>query len=177
MKRLASIIAATAAAAAIAAAISLPAGAAGAGAEELSTFATCARAHGLAIPADLEGVAIKSWLGAHADDPGFEKAVAACDTSPRGPVKVFADRSPEELVTCLRDHGLDAPANAEELKPWITTQIDTAAGNAALNACGVDVHPNEKAAVGRPAEKGTAICTGVTSAAPKAVKAVKADGT
>jgi hypothetical protein len=140
MKRLASIIAATAAAAAVAAAISLPAGADSAP-DEFATFTSCLRAHGLAIPAGLDPMASKMWLHAHEGSASFQTDIDACDPKPAkssGP-------APEELVACLRDHGLTPPASIDELKPWMAQQTDTAAGKAALSACGVNSHPVSKA--------------------------------
>jgi hypothetical protein len=148
MKRLVSIIAATAAAAAVAAAITLPAGAdSGAKAsqsDELAAFTSCLRAHGLAVPTGLEPVALKGWLGDHEGSASFEAAVNACEPHTEGPAKAPAP-SPEELVTCLRDHGLDAPATIDQLKPWVLQQSQTESGKAALTACGFDARPVEKA--------------------------------
>jgi hypothetical protein len=148
MKRLASIIAATAAAAAVAAAISLPAGAdsraRASASDELATFTSCLRAHGVAIPAGLEPVALKLWMRDHEDSAGFQTAVNACDPKPGGPTKAPGP-APEELVACLREHGLTAPATIDELKPWMAQQGDAGAGKAALSACGVDSRPVDKA--------------------------------
>jgi hypothetical protein len=141
MKRLVSIIAATAAAAAVAAAISLPAGADSGPRDELATFTSCLRAHGLAVPADLDPLALKLWLGAHEDSAGFEIAINACE--PDKPAKVSGP-APEELVSCLRDHGLTPPTSIDQLKPWMAQQDGTAAGRAALSACGIDSRPVDK---------------------------------
>ena len=75
MKRLLTIVAATAASAAVTAAITLPAGASDQANPKDAPFVACLRAHGLDIPADTTGDAIKGWLLAHdhADD-----ALAAC---------------------------------------------------------------------------------------------------
>jgi hypothetical protein len=146
MKRLASIIAATAAAAAVAAAISLPAGAdSGANApDELTTFTSCLRAHGLAIPEGLEPMALKQWLGDHESSAGFQAAVDACE--PKRDERVTAPGpAPEELVACLRDHGLTPPSTIDQLKPWMGQQDGTAAGRAALTACGIHSRPVDKA--------------------------------
>ena len=106
MKRFLTIVAATA----VAAAVTIPALAdSGSPADELGTFAACLRTHGIPIPADLEGVAIKEWVGAHQDTAGLEAAFKACDPNPRQGDK--ADHAaPEQLVACLRAKGLEPPA-------------------------------------------------------------------
>ena len=142
MKRLASIIAATATAAAVAAAISLPAGADGGARESdaLDTFAACLRAHDVAVPTGLDAIALKTWIGDHEDSPGVQSAVEACNPKPDERKKASGP-APEELVTCLRDRGLAPPSSIGQLKPWIAQQADTADGNAALSACGIDSRP------------------------------------
>jgi hypothetical protein len=150
MQRLLAIIAATAAAAAVAAAISLPAGAAKSGSDELATFASCLRAHGAAIPTGLDAVATKEWLGAHEQEADVSKAMDACNPVTVRREKTGNTASPAELVSCLHDHGLEAPATIDELKPWVARQMDTAAGKAVLNACGLDTAPADKRAGGGP---------------------------
>ena len=148
MKRLLSIIAATAAAAAVAAAISLPAGADDGPrqSDELATLTACLRSHGLAVPAGLEPLALKQWIGEHEDSP----AIAACDLKPD---KVKQDAvPPEKLLACLRDQGLTPPSTIDRLKPWMAQQ-DATTGRAALSACGVDSRPVEKAPGGCAGEK------------------------
>ena len=142
MKRFLTIIAATA----VAAAITIPAVADnGSPADELATFATCMRAHGVPVPTDLEGVAIKQWVGDHEDAEGLKAAFQACDPHPNQGDKADS-AAPQELVACLRAKGLQPPANVSELKPWILQQSQTAAGNTALKACGF-AGPEEKHAV------------------------------
>ena len=132
MKRFLTIVAATA----VAAAITIPAVAdSGSPSDELETFATCLRTHGIAIPADLHGVAIKEWVGAHQDTAGLEAAFEACDPHP-DKVDKADNAAPEKLVACLRTKGLEPPAGIEDLKPWIIQQSQTATGKEALNACG-----------------------------------------
>jgi hypothetical protein len=142
MKRFLSIIAATAAAAAVAAAISLPAGADDGPRDELATFTSCLRAHGLPVPEGLDAMASKQWVGAHEGSPGFEAAMNACDPKPD---RQAENSSPEELVSCLREHGLTPPTSIDELKPWMAQQDGTTAGRAALSACGVNSRPVDKA--------------------------------
>ena len=77
MKRFLTIIAATA----VAAAVTIPALADGESpsSDRSATFETCLRAHGIPVPAGLEGRAFKEWIGAHPDTPGLEDAFQACD--------------------------------------------------------------------------------------------------
>jgi hypothetical protein len=132
MKRFLTIVAATA----VAAAVTIPALAdSGSPADELGTFAACLRTHGIPVPADLEGVAIKEWVGAHQDTAGLEAAFKACDPHP-GPVDKADHAAPEKLVACLRGKGLEPPERIDALKPWILEQSRTDAGKTALNACG-----------------------------------------
>jgi hypothetical protein len=142
MKRFLTIIAATA----VAAAITIPAVADSGGSpdDELATFATCLRAHGVAVPTDLQGVAIKQWVGDHQDIAGMQAAFKACDPHPSQGEKADS-QAPEKLVACLRDKGLQPPANLNDLKPWILGQSETAAGKSALNACGLQP-PEDKPA-------------------------------
>jgi hypothetical protein len=132
MKRFLTIIAATA----VAAAVAIPAVADnGSPSDELATFATCLRTQGIPVPADLEGVAIKEWIGAHPDLAGLDDAFAACDPKPRQGSKDDGP-GPAELRACLTGKGLNPPASLDELKPWVLRQSETAAGKDALKACG-----------------------------------------
>ena len=130
MKRLLTVLAATAASAAVTAAITLPAGASdeptpNKDAKQVS----CLRAHGLDIPADTTGDAIKGWLLAH---DGVEDAIAACR-----PHNAGNDVKVSELTACLRAQGLNPPGDVEQLKPWIAQHAD----DAQLEACGFDTPP------------------------------------
>jgi hypothetical protein len=140
MNRFAAIIAATAAAAAVAAAISLPAGADENTPSPDTQFVACLRSHGAAIPADTQGAAIKTWLVAH---PDAESALKAC-----APDERQGAPAPEQLTSCLRDHGLQPPSNIDELKPWLGSQSETDAGKAAMTACGIDTRPGQGSGAG-----------------------------
>jgi hypothetical protein len=153
MNRFVAIIAATAAAAAVAAAISLPAGADEQTSSSDAAFVSCLRSHGAAIPADAQGAAIKTWLIAHEQDPGVESALRAC-----APDKPNDGVAPEQLKSCLRDHGLEPPSAIEQLKPWIASQLETDAVKTALKACGFDTQPVVKGAGGAPDAAKLATC-------------------
>src|SRR4051812_32040391 len=132
MKRFLTTVAATAAAAAVAAAITIPAGASDEPVAKDAKEVTCLRDHGLAIPADTTGDAIKTWLLAH---DGVEEAVEACR-----PHNAGSDVKVADLPACLRAHGLTPPADIDQLKPWIAQN----AADATLAACGVNVGPKEE---------------------------------
>src|SRR4051794_21317482 len=152
MKRFLSVVAATAAAAAVAAAITLPAGADAPATDQTDvTFVDCLRAHGVDIPAGARGDAIRAWLVAHDADPDVGRAAPVCKS------KAAGDDSPPELVACLRDHGLTARAGVDELRPWIARQFGTAAGRAAVRACGIAEAPAGRKPAGAR-EKQAAVC-------------------
>jgi hypothetical protein len=130
MKRFLTIIAATA----VAAAVTIPALAddGSPSSDGPAAFETCLRAHGIPVPAGLEGRAFKEWIGAHPDTSGLEDAFGACDPQAGKP----SDQGPKELRTCLANKGLNPPAELDALKPWVLQQSQTAAGKDALKACG-----------------------------------------
>ncbi len=131
--KLLSVLAATAAAAAVAAVLTLPAGADQSADRSAATVAACLHSHGAAdAPSGDDPLALKQWVAAHSDDP----AVGAC--MPRS-------KAPAALVGCLRSHGLNPPGDVAQLKPWMVQQDSTAAGKAALQACGVDLSPPDTA--------------------------------
>lgn len=128
------VLAATAVAAAVTAAFSIPAGADRGTGETATKLATCLHDHGAAgAPSGADAFALKRWVA----DNAASSAVKAC---------VPEAAAPTELLSCLRAHGLNPPANLIQLKPWMLRQSGTDAGKAALGACGVDFDR-------RPAEK------------------------
>ena len=129
MKRFLTIIAATA----VAAAVTIPALADSGSPSDEGTFATCLRAHGIPIPAGLEGGAVKQWIGAHPDTAGLEDAFKGCDARGR------QGRPTRRRRNCARAwpaRGSTPPTSLDELKPWVLQQSQTAAGKDALKACG-----------------------------------------
>jgi hypothetical protein len=161
MTRFLSVLAATALAAAVAAAITLPAGADAPTRDEPdATFVDCLRAHGLGIPADARGDAIKTWIVAHDSDPAVKRAVVPCKAKAGGAA------APADLIACLRDHGLNPPGAIDQLKPWILGQLDSATARAALRACGIGDGPTD----GKPAqtpEKQPGNCGAAPNAKPE----------
>jgi hypothetical protein len=145
--KLLTVLAATAVAAAVAAALSISAGADPSAGDQATKIATCLHARAPDAPSGADPLALKRWLAAHADTA----AVAAC--LPRS-------GSPAALVACLRAHGLNAPANLFRLKPWMVRQARTDTGKAALNACGVDFDPPQKATAGKNPQIKASDCGG-----------------
>jgi hypothetical protein len=131
--KLLTVLAATAVAAAVAAALTIPAGADERGSSPDAEFVDCMRAHGANISADLRGAAIKRWVIAHEAEDGVTRALGECN----GAVEKRA--TPDKLVGCLRDRGLNPPSDLLDLKPWLATQFETEAGRAALRACGMTI--------------------------------------
>jgi hypothetical protein len=168
MKRFLTIVAATAAAAAVAAAITLPADANRARDQqstENAAFLSCLRTHGIPLPAGLDDLAAKQWLGDHADTAGLEAAFTACEPEASGPAKAPGP-PPEELVACLRGKGLTPPASLNDFKPWVLQQEQTSAGKTALNACGFGTDSADKA----PGEGGTCAPGEASSSSARSAK-------
>jgi hypothetical protein len=132
MKRLIAVVLATAAAAAVAAAITLPAGAndSDSGPDPEATFVNCLRTNGVDIPADTRGFAIKQWLAAHESQPSVSDAIQKCqpDDKRGGGIKV------DDLIACLKSHGLNPPTAPDQLKEWLGSQPAET-----VKACGVEI--------------------------------------
>jgi hypothetical protein len=151
MNRFLAVIAATAAAAAVAAAMTIPAGADQTGESSAdAAFVDCLRTHGADIPADTRGVAIKQWLIAHEQDNGVNAALDACNAK-------TDQAAPEELVSCLRSHGLDVPSENGALKQWMSQHRDDANAQDAFKACDFNPNPRDRAKTG-PAPEDLAKC-------------------
>jgi hypothetical protein len=140
MKRIAAILAATAAAAAVAAAITMPAGADEASSAD-AKFVSCLQSLGLGIPAGTRGDDIKRWMLAQADRAAVDRAVAKCKPQDDG-------QPPQELVACLRAHGLNPPAGLTEFKPWLGRIMATAQGESVARACKLAMAPPDDKAGG-----------------------------
>jgi len=107
-------------------------------------LATCLAAHGLdGAPG---GDALKPWLGRLLDsgDATAQDALKACapkqgpDTATKPGADAQGRAGEEQLRSCLKDHGADAPDEATmDLKRWIFAHRDEAATVSALKSCGV----------------------------------------
>jgi hypothetical protein len=138
MKSFATILAATAASAAVAAAITLPAGADDNAKQpprdEGAALNACLNKQGVAVPEALRGIDLKTWIGDRESDPAVRTALDAC----AGPSEPKA--APEDLVACLRQHGLNRPTDLAELKQWTQQQSE-----ATLKACDLVIDGKDKA--------------------------------
>ena len=145
---LALIAAATAAVAAIAV-VALPAigdsGTKDPGNDDVSAFAECLSAHGLPGAPTTAGE-LKPWLGRKeaADPRAAHAAMDACkrsvpDSSAPGP-------GVDDIISCVRGHGVDAPTAPDEFKRWVGEQ--ERAGNDAVDkalvACKMQLAPQVK---------------------------------
>jgi hypothetical protein len=148
---------------------------------DFTTFVSCLRSHGLA-GAPTDPAQLKPWLGARetSDPDAVKAAMAACDDKqPDGrhgaDEKRVVVRGPdiEELIACVRSHGLDAPTAPDAFKRWVADKeasdpgaldnairdckmsLDPGAaeGPAKPGACGDEVRPADKAAKRQDAAK------------------------
>ncbi len=147
------LIAAAVAAVAAVAVVALPAigdsGTNGGGDDGVRAYAACLAAHGLP-GAPTNGMELKPWLVSHdADTVGA--ATAACeDVAPGRAGRPGPDV--EQMIACVRSHGVDAPSAPEDFKPWVGEHQSSKAVRSALIACKMAVAPDAKA--GPPAGKG-----------------------
>ena len=121
---------------------------------DFAAFVSCLRGHGLADaptdPADL-----KPWLGAReASDPDSVKAamVACNDTAPDEKRTVVTGPDLQELATCVRAHGLDAPTAPDAFKRWVADKevSDRDALYRVMGACKMALAPSPPKGAGKP---------------------------
>ncbi len=145
------VAAATAAIAAIAV-VALPAIGDDSGGGSVSAFAACLRSHGLeGAPSD--PMALKPWLARkEATDPdAVGAALTACKGSlPDKPAVTKRGPGIEEMIACVRKHGLDAPTDPAAFKQWVADQesADPTRLHAALDDCKLAAGP--KPGAGKP---------------------------
>jgi hypothetical protein len=146
------LIAAAAAALAAIAVVALPAigdsgrKSPGVKATDESAFAACLRAHGLE-GAPTTGEDLKPWLGRKeaADPQAVKAAIDACKRSVPGAGAPGPDV--DQMVTCVRSHGIDAPTAPDEFKRWVAQRQkagDAQALDDALVACKMALAPEVK---------------------------------
>jgi hypothetical protein len=129
-------------------------------AADFTTFVTCLRSHGLA-GAPNDPAQLKPWLGAQetSDPDAVKGAMAACDKGrPEG--KHGADekrvvvRGPDiqELIACVRSHGLDAPTAPDAFKRWLADKDASDPGAVAqvMGACKMALDPGPPKGAGKP---------------------------
>ena len=117
-----------------------------------SAFVSCLRSHGLAdAPAD--PAALKPWLGAKqaSDRDTVNAAMAACDDKlPPKPAGVAQGPDVEDVIACVRDHGIDAPTEPDAFKRWLKDAADTGAADGALRDCKMKLAPGPSESPGKP---------------------------
>jgi hypothetical protein len=117
-----------------------------------SAFVSCLRSHGLAdAPAD--PAALKPWLGAQqaSDRDTVNAAMAACDdkVAPK-PTGEAQGPDVEDVIACVRDHGIDAPTEPDAFKRWLKGSEDSSAVDAALRDCKMKLAPGPSEGPGKP---------------------------
>jgi hypothetical protein len=143
---------------------------------DVAALVSCLRSHGLA-DAPTDPNALKPWLRARqASDPdGVKGAMLACDDKLPDEKRAAPGPDFQQLVTCVRAHGLDAPTAPDAFKRWLAEKEaadrDTlyrvmGACKMALGpgpdvpakpgGCGDDVRPTDKAAKPGAAKQGAA---------------------
>ncbi len=142
MKRIPTTLAAMVAAAAVAAAITIPAVAQSGGDQQdpaLAKVTSCLTAHGVDVPAGLDGAGLKQWVGQHQDDATIRAALDACGSGGR-------DSGFARLYSCLKAHGVDVANSPAAVKGKVLELSQTDAGKATLEAC--NIHLDDKPAAG-----------------------------
>jgi hypothetical protein len=134
------------------AAVALPAGAdfktsgqPAKAAGDIGAFASCLRGHGLA-DAPTDPAQLKPWLAARqaSASDAVKAAVAACDDRlPDEKRAVVRGPDMQELVACVRAHGLDAPTGPDAFKRWVAEQdaSDPGALSRVIGACKMALDP------------------------------------
>ncbi len=142
------------------------------GGAAFSAFVSCLRSHGLAdAPAD--PVALKLWLAAKdaSDRDTVKAATAACDDRlPRKHAGVAEGPAPEDLIACVRGHGIDAPTDPDAFKRWLKGTADSSAVDAALRDCKMSLGPGPSQGPVKPGACGGDVGPADGAATPDAAK-------
>ena len=130
---------------------------------DIAEFVSCLRAHGLDAPSAIEE--FKPWLAREsASRPRATKAAElACEADkPEGARQAI----PEEFISCVRDRGLDAPADPAAFDRWLrrTEATDPDGVETILRAC--------KRAVATESKPGDAAKPGACASASREAEAV-----
>jgi hypothetical protein len=120
---------------------------------DVTAFAACLRAHGLA-GAPNDPATLKPWIaGQEADNPlAVKRAMVACDkTLPDKPAIARPGPDADALIACVRSHGIDAPTDPIAFKQWLAQQTPTASSSlrTALKDCKI-MPPDDAAKQGPP---------------------------
>jgi hypothetical protein len=135
-------------------------------------FVSCLRGHGLPdAPAD--PVALKPWLGAKdaSDRDTVKAATAACDDKlPAKPAGVAKGPDVQDLITCVRGHGIDAPTDPDAFKRWLKGTAGPSAVDAALRDCKMSLGPGPSEGPVKPGACGGDVGPADQPAEPGAAK-------
>jgi hypothetical protein len=109
-----------------------------------SAFVSCLRSHGLpGAPAD--PATLKPWLGAKqaSDRDTVNPAMGACDAKV-APKAVGGHEGPDvnDVIACVRGHGVDAPTEPDAFKRWLQDSADSSAVDAVLRDCKMRLAPS-----------------------------------
>jgi len=137
-----------------------------------TAFVSCLRSHGLAdAPAD--PAALKPWLGAKeaSDGDTVKAAMGACnDKLPPKPAGVAQGPDIEDVIACVRDHGVDAPTAPDAFKRWLKDSEDSSAVEAVLRDCKMSLAPGPSEGPVKPGGCATDVRPADGGAKPDAVK-------
>jgi hypothetical protein len=105
---------------------------------DLAGLVACLRAHGLDAPSAVE--AFKPWLARQeASDPRATRAAErACMP------QVAKPTIPDEFISCVRGHGLDAPTAPAEFERWAESMKATDALDKIFRECKLALDPGPK---------------------------------
>jgi hypothetical protein len=104
-----------------------------------SQLAQCLRDHGVSVPA-LRDAQLEPWLKAH--EPPLATARACKEALVGVAAPEVKSAGPDDLVRCLRTHGVRPPAPPADLKRWIFAHKGDAAVAQALKECGMGPPPS-----------------------------------
>jgi hypothetical protein len=122
----------------------------------IAEFASCLRAHGLDAPSTIDE--FKPWLAREA--ASHPQATKAAELACKADKPEVDNRVPAEFISCVRDRGLDAPAEPAAFDRWLrrTEATDPEAVEPTLVEC--------KRAVAPASKPGDAAKSGDCAAAP-----------
>jgi hypothetical protein len=119
--------------------------------DQTAGLVTCLRAHGLDAPSTIDE--FKPWLAdQEASAPRTtEAAERACKAEAP---KVDRAGIPEELIACVRAHGVDAPAEPAAFERWLASKkaTDQDALETVLRECKLAVAPPKSDEAAKPGD-------------------------
>jgi hypothetical protein len=119
--------------------------------DQIAGLVTCLRAHGLDAPSAIDE--FKPWLAdQEASAPRTtEAAERACKAEAP---KVARAGVPEELIACMRAHGVDAPATPAAFERWLASKkaTDQDALETVLRECKLALAPPKSDEAAKPGD-------------------------